>query len=163
MGGCSSQYQTFADYSSSRSTSGALGVDSCAELAKYNVKPAAIRLLRQDGLCKGRISGGRAPAARAVETQPGGGISWDEASRHVGTTQRVCGPLAGTGQSADDVFLNLGVDYPDPNRFTVVLWDVGSVRPPPGVRSLCVSGVITDYRGVPQIELRSIQAVDTYR
>ncbi|MBC7631373.1 MAG: hypothetical protein H7290_07865 [Flavobacterium sp.] len=75
----------------------------------------------------------------------------------------MCGPLAGTGQSSNDVFLNLGVDYPDLNRFTIVLWDVGSVKPPPGVTHLCASGVITEYQGVSQIELRSIQAVDTYR
>lgn len=93
-------------------------------------------------------------------TQPGEGISWNEAADHVDTRQRVCGPLAGTGTTSDDVFLNLGRDYPDPDRFTVVLWDVGRVQHIDAGTNICVSGVVTSYQGVAQIELRSADAVE---
>ena len=67
----------------------------------------------------------------------------------------MCGPFAGTGRSSDDVFVNLGLTYPDPDRFTIVLWDVGSVETPAIGRTVCASGRITTYQGVAQIELRS--------
>jgi hypothetical protein len=103
------------------------------------------------------------PAAPAAETQPGGGISWDEAGQHVGTHQRVCGPLMSARTSTDDVFLNLGRDYPDRGRFTIVLWDIGGVEPIASGATLCTSGTITSYEGVAQIELRSTNGVEMYR
>jgi hypothetical protein len=89
----------------------------------------------------------------AAEEQPGGGILWNQAVEHAGTTQRVCGPLAGGGNSEDDVFLNLGRDYPDPERFQIVVWDIGSLESIDGGVTLCTSGPITLYDGVAQIEL----------
>jgi hypothetical protein len=108
--------------------------------------------------------GGSAPVdpAPVVENQPGGGIAWDEAANYAGTTQRVCGPFAGSGNSNDDVFLNLGRDYPDQQRFQIVLWDVGSVEPIPYGATLCASGQITQYEGVAQIELKSASMVEIY-
>lgn len=93
------------------------------------------------------------PIAPAADEQPGGGIAWNQAAENAGTNQRVCGPLAGGGNSDDDVFLNLGRDYPDPGRFQIVVWDVGSLEPIDGGATLCVSGQITMYEGVAQIEL----------
>lgn len=69
-------------------------------------------------------------------------------------------PLAGTGTSTDDVFLNLGRNYPDPERFTIVLWDVGGIDAPPVGKTLCATGQITAYRGVAEIELRSADDVE---
>jgi hypothetical protein len=159
--GCSQQWDVFADYSSAKGMAEQFGPDRCASLAQYDIEPAAIRLLRQEGLCKGRTSA--PPASNQTEAQPAGGISWREGGDNVGTTQRVCGPLAGIGRSSDDVFLNVGRDYPDPERFTIVLWDVGGVEPLPTGTNLCASGRITLYQGVAQIELRSIGAVEVYR
>ena len=102
------------------------------------------------------------PVAPAAEKQPGGGIPWNQALDYAGTTQRVCGPLSGGGNSEDDVFLNLGRDYPDPDRFQIVVWDVGSLEPIDGGVTLCTSGQITLYEGVAQIELTDPSLIDIY-
>jgi hypothetical protein len=98
----------------------------------------------------------------AAEEQPGGGVRWNQAVDHAGTTQRVCGPLAGGGNSDDDVFLNLGLDYPDPDRFQIVVWDVGSLESIDGGVTLCASGQITLYDGVAQIELTDPSLIEIY-
>ncbi|MBC9927165.1 hypothetical protein [Leucobacter sp. CX169] len=101
-------------------------------------------------------------SAPAPETQPGGGIPWNQAVDHAWTTQRVCGPLAGSGNSYDDVFLNLGRDYPDPKRFQIVVWDIGSLESIAGSATLCTSGQITLYEGVAQIELTDPSLIEIY-
>ena len=57
------------------------------------------------------------------DTQPGGGISWSDTVSYFGSHQRVCGPFAGWGASDNDVFLNLGHDYPSLGRFQIELYD----------------------------------------
>lgn len=158
--GCDRQYNIVVDYLSARSTSDNLGLEKCSELAKY-IAPAAIKLLRQDGVCTGKTR--RSARETTAARNPGGGIAWNEAANHVGTSQRVCGPLSGIGSSEDDVFLNLGREYPDPARFTIVLWDVGGVQAPPSGATLCASGVISTYEGVAQMELRSVGAVEIHQ
>ena len=87
---------------------------------------------------------------------------WNQAAENAGTTQRVCGPLAGGGNSEDDVFLNLGRDYPDSDRFQIVIWDVGGLEPIDGGVTLCTTGEITLYEGVAQIELTDPSLIDIY-
>jgi len=58
-------------------------------------------------------------------------------------------------------FLNLGEKGTSPNRFTVVIW--GEYRanfdPPPEQayrnKTICVTGRIRLYRGVPEIQVKS--------
>ena len=157
---CSAEYGVFADYASMRGTAEQSGPDDCDSLTQY-IGLEAIALLREDGLC----SDGTAVSpvdASAVKNQPGGGIAWNEAANYAGTTQHVCGPLAGSGNSNDDVFLNLGRDYPDTGRFQIVLWDIGGVEPIPHGTTLCTTGEITLYEGVAQIELESAGQVEIY-
>lgn len=97
-----------------------------------------------------------------AETQPGGGISWDQAAANVGTSQRVCGPLVGSGYSYDDAFLNLGLDYPSQGRFQIVVWDIGELEPIAFGSTLCTSGVISSYEGVAQIELYDPSLIEIY-
>jgi hypothetical protein len=104
-----------------------------------------------------------ASATQSAVSYPGGGIAWNRAINHVGSRKRVCGPLAGIGSSSDDVFLNIGRDYPNPDRFTVVLWDVGGVKPIAVGTTVCVFGRISLYRGVAEIQLRSASDVKLYR
>lgn len=156
---CSYEFDILVDYTSARaSAQGTLGPDSCDELTQYLV-PEAIDLLRADGLCS---SGSAEAAAPAPVEQPGGGISWNEAVGYAGTEQRVCGPLAGDGYSEDDVFLNLGLDYPDPERFQIVVWDVGGLEPIAHGSTLCTWGLITLYNGVAQIELEDPSLISIY-
>lgn len=122
----------------------------------------AVRLLYEDGLCSDTDEAvAAAPEAPAVQ-QPGGGIAWNEAVAYAGTLQRVCGPLAGGGNDYDDVFLNLGLDYPDPNRFQIVIWDIGGLEPIDGGKTLCTKGLITLYNGVAQIELYDPSVIEIY-
>lgn len=112
------------------------------------------------------LSGSPSTATRDASTErsswPGGGIAWSDAAAHAGTTQTVCGPPAGSGYSDDDAFLNLGLDYPNPGRFQIVVWDVGRIEPIPVGVTLCTTGRISLYKGVGQIELRVPGAVLIY-
>ncbi len=156
---CLHEFNILVDYTSARvSAQGMLGPDSCDAL-NHNLEPEAIDLLRADGLC---TSGSAAAAVPAPVEQPGGGIAWNAAVGYAGTEQRVCGPLSGDGYSEDDVFLNLGLDYPDPERFQIVVWDVGVLEPIAHGSTLCTSGVITLYNGVAQIELDDPSLISIY-
>lgn len=157
---CSAESETWADYMSARSYATQFGLDTCGSWTE-RIGKRAIDLLSEENLCSDDPAG-LAPEVPRAESQLGGGVPWHEASQYVGTTQYVCGPLADIGASDDDVFLNIGRAYPDPERFTIVLWDIGGVEPiPPGV-TLCVSGDVTLYEGVAQIQVRSASAVEIY-
>lgn len=153
---CPTEYDTFADYSSARSSARQFGPEACTEW-EQRMRREAVELLRADGLCTGASVG-----QSDEHTQPDDGLAWNQAIEHAGTTQRVCGPLAGSGQSEDDVFLNLGLDYPDPGRFQYVLWDVGGVEAIPLGTTLCATSPIT-LCGVAQMELYSAEEVDVFR
>lgn len=108
---------------------------------------------------------GRAAAPSELPVSCPGAVSWREAGAHVGERATVEGPVVGTRFAADangrPTFLNLGRDYPDPNRFTVVVWGDDRARfpePPEDAyagRTICVTGEIELYRGVPEIEVSS--------
>ncbi|SRR6266496_4161448 len=86
-------------------------------------------------------------------------ISAAEAKNHVGEKATVCGEVASTHYAArsrgNPTFINL--DKPYPNQiFTVLIW--GSDRPKFGdpeeayrSKRICVTGKISDYKGVPEI------------
>lgn len=86
-------------------------------------------------------------------------ISAAEAKNHVGEKAIVCGEVASTHYAArsrgNPTFINL--DKPYPNQiFTVLIW--GSDRPNFGDpeeayrdKHICVTGKISDYKGVPEI------------
>ncbi len=94
-----------------------------------------------------------------------GAIPWHEAADHVGERATVEGLVAGTTYAADTdgkpTFLNLGVDYPDKRRSTVVIWgdDRGAFPEPPedayADRTICATGTIELYRAIPEIEVSS--------
>ena len=82
-----------------------------------------------------------------------------EAKDHIGEKATVCGEVTSTRYSArsrgNPTFINL--DKPYPNQiFTVLIW--GSDRPKFGdpeeayrSKRICVTGKISDYKGVPEI------------
>lgn len=86
-------------------------------------------------------------------------MSAAEAKDHVGEKATVCGEVASTHYAArsrgNPTFINL--DKPYPNQiFTVLIW--GSDRPKFGdpdkmyrSKHICVTGKISDYKGVPEI------------
>ena len=89
---------------------------------------------------------------------PGQTISPSEASHHVGERSTVCGHVAGEHTAANSrgapTFINLGQAYPHP-VFTAVVWQEhrASVGTLPTSGSVCVTGTITEYRGIPEIQL----------
>ncbi|MGA2359649.1 MAG: hypothetical protein ABSF66_11655 [Terriglobales bacterium] len=86
-------------------------------------------------------------------------ISAAEAKNHVGEKATVCGEVASTHYAArsrgNPTFINLDNLYPN-QIFTVLIW--GSDRPKFGEpeetyrgKHICVTGKISDYKGVPEI------------
>jgi len=86
-------------------------------------------------------------------------ISAAEAKNHVGEKATVCGSVASThyaaGSRGKPTFINLDKPYPS-QIFTVLIW--GSDRPKFGDpeqtyqnKQICVTGKISDYKGVPEI------------
>ncbi|PCE15576.1 hypothetical protein AUC47_11850 [Microbacterium sp. SZ1] len=148
---CPEEYDALVGYVSAKGSIAQFGADTCDVWAD-RVGEAATALLRAEQLCS--VSAG-APAQAPSD----GSIRWDQAIAHVGESRHVCGPLASIRGSDDDVFLNLGRDYPDVARFTIVLWDVGGVESLPSGTEVCTSGTITNYDGVAQIELNDVSAV----
>jgi DNA/RNA endonuclease YhcR with UshA esterase domain len=86
-------------------------------------------------------------------------ITASEAKNHIGETVSVCGQVVSAHYAArtkgNPTFLNL--DEPYPNQiFTILIW--GSDRDKFGNpetrfqnKKVCVTGVIKDYRGKPEI------------
>jgi hypothetical protein len=110
-----------------------------------------------------------APAS-TLTTAPSGPIGgcpafeqWNEASSHVGEYAKVKGPVASTDyavtSNGSPTFLNVGNPYPNPDRFVVLIWgenrDNFPVAPEAAYEGklICVSGTISDYQGVPEIEV----------
>jgi hypothetical protein len=79
-------------------------------------------------------------------------IAWDSAADYEGETVTVQGPVVGAAHietaSGRPTFLNVGHDHPDPDRFTVVIWNDVRVqfdqRPEMlfSGQEICVSGEI---------------------
>jgi DNA/RNA endonuclease YhcR with UshA esterase domain len=86
-------------------------------------------------------------------------ISAAEAKKHVGEKATVCGEVASThyatSSRGNPTFINLDKSYPN-QIFTVLIW--GTNRPKFGdpeeayrSKHICVTGKISDYKGVPEI------------
>ena len=97
-----------------------------------------------------------------------GAVSWQRAGTVVGKIATIQGRVAGTyyaaSTSGSPTFLNLGVDYPNPNRFTVLIWNENRAAfGQPEVRfrgrTICVRGRVHSYRGVPEIIVRSTSQI----
>ncbi len=93
-----------------------------------------------------------------------GAVLWQDAANYVGEVETVCGPVAEThqetGPRGQPTFINVGRSFPEPDRFTVVIWeehranfDEAPDRAYDG-ETICVTGEIELYEGVPQIEVQ---------
>jgi hypothetical protein len=91
-------------------------------------------------------------------------LLWNSASQAVGRIASIKGLVAGTkwarSSNGSPTFLNLGRDYPDPSRFTVLIWienraSFGTPERRYLGRKICVTGLVQLYRGVPEIIARS--------
>jgi hypothetical protein len=90
-------------------------------------------------------------------------IEWDETADHSGEILTVFGPVVDTtySSSADGrpTFLNIGKEFPDPERFTVVIWGDDRPKFPDSPeqfyrgKEICVRGLISEFQGSMQIEI----------
>jgi hypothetical protein len=81
---------------------------------------------------------------------------------------RVAGTRFASASNGSPTFLNLGVNYPNQRRFTVVIWiENRSAFGRPEVRyrrkNICVRGRVRSYRGFPEIEARSPSQIRVIR
>lgn len=92
-------------------------------------------------------------------------IPWNEAIYHIGERATVYGPVVSTHYANTSrgrpIFLNIGKPYPDPDRFTVIIWGENRSNFPqaPEIlyanKTIYVTGLIDEYEGVAQIEVFS--------
>ena len=94
-------------------------------------------------------------------------IRWDEARNHVGKIRIVEGRVVDTafrgGSIGKPTFLHIGKPYPDPNRFSVLIWSdhrgkfADKFSPNPETyllnRVVRVRGFIDADKGYPQVAL----------
>lgn len=94
---------------------------------------------------------------------PPGAFSWDEAVNHIGETITVCGPVMDSYYSRSSggqpTFINIGREYPDPERFTVLVWGEDRANFPQSPETLylgktiCATGKIKEYKGSAEMKV----------
>ena len=96
-------------------------------------------------------------------------IQWNEAAQYVDQTKTVCGPVMRTtfakSTNGQPTFIDLGRAYPDPARFSILIW--GNQRAqfpgPPETdyagKTLCVTGKIVRYQGSLELEAKSASQI----
>ena len=112
-----------------------------------------------------------APGQSAATVQPhrstvwcGGSESWRSAGRKIGRLVRVKAFVASAvyarSSSGRPTFLNLGHPHRNPNRLTLLIWGRNRANFPAAPermfrrgRLVCAQGMVTRYRGVPEIEI----------
>jgi hypothetical protein len=111
------------------------------------------------------VSNGAAPveasngvAETTPPANPGIDENWRTAVGLVGRDTTICGPIASVIDSSGHTFVNIGVDYPDPSRFTFYISANSFAQADAGLvgRTACGSGEVVLYRGLPQIALGSL-------
>ncbi len=88
-------------------------------------------------------------------------ITAADTKNHIGEQATVCGKVASektaTSSRGEPTFINLDSAYPN-QVFTILVWgdDRQNVGELPRIGSrVCATGLIKDYRGVPEIVVRS--------
>jgi hypothetical protein len=88
-------------------------------------------------------------------------ITAADAKNHIGENATVCGKVTdertATSSRGEPTFINLDSTYPD-HLFTILIWgddrkNIGEL-PKVGAHT-CASGMIKEYRGVPEIVVQS--------
>jgi hypothetical protein len=88
-----------------------------------------------------------------------GHITAAEARNHIGESATVCGSVVSTHYAArtkgSPTFLNLDEPYPK-QIFTILIWGsdrskFGDPDAKYGNKKVCATGLIKDYRGVPEV------------
>jgi hypothetical protein len=109
------------------------------------------------------------PSAQPAQFCPRA-VRWQDAENNVGQRRSVRGPVKSAvfarQSQGRPTFLNVGRRFPNPQRFTVVIWGRYRDRFPSPPESLyrgeyiCVSGRIRLFEGVPETFLPGPGAID---
>lgn len=103
-------------------------------------------------------------------------LDWSVAKQHVGEVVTVVGPLLASKSrpelNGSPTWLDVGRVFPDRNRLTVIVWGKNlsnfnaqeldaeywfqSVFHEKAYALICIQGTVTEFRGVPQIELKDL-------
>jgi len=96
---------------------------------------------------------------------PSDAIDWTEAGQHVGQVVTIYGTVAGarfvSGSNGQPTFINIGVDHPNQNRVTAVIWgeNRGNFSQAPEImyrgRTITVTGEVYIFDGAANIEVTS--------
>ena len=115
------------------------------------------------GLCAGVLFAAVGSTSASTKSAAGsckGAVRWDRAAALVGRVATIKRPVVGAYFASDSngapTFLNLGLDYPNPRRFTVLIWgrDRRKFRSPETTyrgKTICVRGLIQAYRGNTEV------------
>jgi hypothetical protein len=113
---------------------------------------------------------GSARAALSAGGFCSGSIRWQVAENYVGQRRKVRGPVRSTVYARRSrgrpTFLNVGRPFPNPQRFTVVIWGRYRRRfPNPPERLyrdeyICARGRIRLFEGVPEVFVSSPGAIE---
>ncbi|MEW5717099.1 MAG: hypothetical protein AB1817_00585 [Chloroflexota bacterium] len=97
-------------------------------------------------------------------------ISWSDAGNFVNQSKTVCGPVVRTTfaqtTNGQPTYLDLGRAYPDPARFSVLIWGNQRANFPSAPETLyhgktiCVTGKIASYRGTLEMEVRTPSQIE---
>ncbi|HHW94561.1 MAG TPA: hypothetical protein GX736_01330 [Mogibacterium sp.] len=93
-------------------------------------------------------------------------VSWKDASLHDGSTVTVTGYVAGVANTGQAMFINIGNDYPNTDRFTVLVWSENFDNFPIDFldeingEKVAVTGEVEMYRGVPEIIISDPKSID---
>ncbi|MGA2443315.1 MAG: hypothetical protein ABSH08_20375 [Tepidisphaeraceae bacterium] len=82
-------------------------------------------------------------------------ITWDQAKDHIGQSVTVTGPVVDTHDFGDAAVLNVGKDFPNPDRFTVYIPADKRTGFPADLdngKTISVTGTLKLYHDVPEIE-----------
>ena len=103
------------------------------------------------------------PENSSSQTSDTNQIDWNEADGYIGEFVTVCGPVVGayfaTSTNGQPTFLNIGKEYPDPERFTALIWgrDLEYFPFNPDEyyfgKTICVQGFVEEYQGTLEIEV----------
>jgi DNA/RNA endonuclease YhcR with UshA esterase domain len=97
------------------------------------------------------------------QTSDSNQINWNEANGYIGEFVTVCGPVVSTyfatSTNGQPTFLNIGKEYPDPERFTALIWGRNLENFPFNPdeyyfgKTICVQGFVEEYEGILEIEV----------
>ena len=108
-------------------------------------------------------------AASSTEPTATATYAWSDARAHMGETATFTGPVVATiyekGIENHPTFLNIGVDYPDVSRLSVIIWekDRSAFPEAPEVmyanKTIRVTGKVIEYQTATAIEISSPDSI----